>query len=69
MGDLAAFGIVGEWQGSCRVTAGERQGMCELVFNAAWERHGNGMVFVCESALKGLIRKDKSSRWQIVAKK
>jgi hypothetical protein len=31
---------VGEWQGSCRVAAGERHGMCELAFNVAGERHG-----------------------------
>jgi hypothetical protein len=33
---------VGEWQG----TAWERHGMCELAFNVAGERHGNGMVCV-----------------------
>jgi hypothetical protein len=36
---------VGEWQGSGRVAAGERHGMCELAFNVAGERHG-----MCESA-------------------
>jgi hypothetical protein len=36
VGDLPAFGTVGEWQGSGRVVAGLR--------------HGNGMV--CESALR-----------------
>jgi hypothetical protein len=37
---------VGEWQGSGRVVAGERHGMCELAFNVAEERHGNGIVCV-----------------------
>jgi hypothetical protein len=36
---------VGEWQGSGRVAAGERHGMCESAFITAWERHG-----MCESA-------------------
>jgi hypothetical protein len=36
---------VGEWQGSGRVAAWERHGMCELAFNVAGERHG-----MCESA-------------------
>jgi hypothetical protein len=31
----------------CRRMAGERHGMCELVFNMAGERHG-----MCESALR-----------------
>jgi hypothetical protein len=43
VGDLPAFGTVGELQGSGRVMAGERNGMCELAFNAAGERLGNGM--------------------------
>jgi hypothetical protein len=57
VGDLPAFGTVGEWQGSGRVVAGSWQccgrgtawewhGMCELAFNAAGERHG-----MCESSL------------------
>jgi hypothetical protein len=29
VGDLLAFGTVGEWQGSGWVVAGERHGMCE----------------------------------------
>jgi hypothetical protein len=37
---------VGEWQGSGRVAAGERHGMCESAFKTAGERHG-----MCESAL------------------
>jgi hypothetical protein len=36
---------VREWQGSGRVAAVERHGMCESAFNTAWERHG-----MCESA-------------------
>jgi hypothetical protein len=36
---------VGECQGSSRLVAGERHGMCESAFNTAWERHG-----MCESA-------------------
>jgi hypothetical protein len=54
VGDLTAFGTVGEWQGSGRVLAGswkgrgrgtvwEQHGMCELAFNAAGERHGDGI--------------------------
>jgi hypothetical protein len=39
VGDLSAFGTVGEWHG-----------MCELAFDAAWERHG-----MCELALIVLI--------------
>jgi hypothetical protein len=38
--------MAGYWQGRGRVAAGERQGMCELAFNVAGERHGNGMVCV-----------------------
>jgi hypothetical protein len=37
---------LGEWQGSGRVVAGERHGMCESVFKTAGERHGTGMVCV-----------------------
>jgi hypothetical protein len=36
---------IGEWQGSGRVAAWERHGMCELAFNTAGEQHG-----MCESA-------------------
>jgi hypothetical protein len=35
--------VTGPLQGSGRVVAGERHAMCELAFNAAGERHGNGM--------------------------
>jgi hypothetical protein len=37
--------VAGEWQGSGRVAAKERHGMCESAFNTAGERHG-----MCESA-------------------
>jgi hypothetical protein len=37
---------VGEWPVSGRRTAWDRHGMCELAFNVAGERHGNGMVCV-----------------------
>jgi hypothetical protein len=33
---------VGEWQGSGRVVAGEKDGMCESAFNMAGKRHGMG---------------------------
>jgi hypothetical protein len=46
VGDLPAFGTVGEWQGRGRITAWERRGMCELAFTAAGERHG-----MCKSCL------------------
>jgi hypothetical protein len=46
VGDLPAFGTVGDWQGRGRFVAGSRHGMCELAFNAAGERQGNGMVCV-----------------------
>jgi hypothetical protein len=42
--------MVGKWQGSGRVAAGERHGMCESAFNATGERHG-----MCESALNGKV--------------
>jgi hypothetical protein len=46
VGDLPAFGTVGEWQGRGRAAAGERHGMCEVSLNTAEERHGNCMVCV-----------------------
>jgi hypothetical protein len=53
VGDLPAFGTVGEWQGRGRFVAGSRQGngigtawewhgMCELAFTAAEKQQGNG---------------------------
>jgi hypothetical protein len=63
--------IAEEWQGSGRVAAGGRQGMCESAFNTAGERHGmcesafntagdgHGM---CESALKGSLTMQRNSR-------
>jgi hypothetical protein len=44
VGDLPTFDAVEEWQGRGMVAVGERHGMCELAFNAAAERRGNGMV-------------------------
>jgi hypothetical protein len=38
--------VAESWHSRDRVAAGERHGMCELAFNAAGERHGNGMVCV-----------------------
>jgi hypothetical protein len=40
VGDLPAFGTAENG----RVVTGLRHGMCELAFNAAEERHGNGTV-------------------------
>jgi hypothetical protein len=38
VGDLPAFGTVGEWQGSGKIAVGERHGMCELA-SAVQRRH------------------------------
>jgi hypothetical protein len=38
VGDLTAFGTVGEWQGSGRVAAGERHAMCESALSSRYEK-------------------------------
>jgi hypothetical protein len=45
------------------IAAGERQGMCELAFNTAGERHGNGMVCVNRPLDVPLTLTDCAIRW------